>query len=333
MIAQGSVAQFDPSRISDGIHAGRLRAIGRAISELERDSDIGRQVIAALRDTIGGSHRIGITGPPGAGKSSLIGALIQAFRRRDRRVGVIAIDPSSQSSGGAILGDRVRMQHGHDNGVFIRSLGSRGDTGGLSVAAARAGDVLDAAGYDPIIFETVGVGQAEIEVSKIVHTRIVVLPPGLGDEIQMLKSGLMDIADIFVISKSDKPDADLVRADLLAMLNLRGTQAADIELIGTSTVDGQGITQLLESLIERSLRRPRAIDDQALARLVVRHVLRQTELQLAALPAPVLIDLGRRVHGGEITLAEAARAAIDAVRRYTPSYASPITSEQTRCSS
>ncbi len=312
----GGVSADRADALVDGVRAGRARAIGRAISEVERDSEVGRRVVAALATAVGRAHRIGITGPPGAGKSSLVGSLIRAYGHRGRRVGVIAVDPSSRASGGAILGDRLRMERDVGaSGAYIRSLGSRGDTGGLSLAASRAADVLDAAGYDPIVIETVGTGQAEVEVSEVAHTRVVVLPPGLGDEVQAVKAGMMEIADVFVVSKSDTPGAERARADLIAFLRLRDGDAPVIPVIGTSIVDAAGVDALADALVERGARRPAGLADGALARLVVRRALRMTEHELGALPRASIQDLGARVSRGELTLAQAARAALDAARR------------------
>ncbi len=301
----------------EGIRAGRMRAIGRAISEVERDSRTGREVIAALTERIGRAHRIGITGPPGAGKSSLVGELIHRFEQRGHRAGVIAVDPSSRKSGGAVLGDRIRMDRTDASaGSFIRSLGSRGETGGLSLAASRAADVLDAAGYDPVLIETVGAGQAEIEISEVAHTRVVVLPPGHGDEVQAAKAGMMEIADVFVVSKSDMPDARRMQADLLALLRLRrplaepGARGARV--IGTSIVDGRGVDALVDELLERGTNRTPGARESALARLVVRRALRTIEQRLSALPEQRLLEFGLQVARGESTLDEAARGALDA---------------------
>ena len=302
--------------LAAGVRAGRAREIGRAISEVERDSHVGRDIVAALAADVGRAHRIGITGPPGAGKSSLVGCLIHAWARGGRRVGVIAIDPSSRASGGAILGDRLRMEKGIGaSGAFIRSLGTRGETGGLSLAASRAADILDAAGYDPIVIETVGAGQAEIEVSAVAHTCVVVLPPGLGDEVQAVKAGLMEIAHLFVVSKSDMEGANRTRADLLAFLRLRHAGAPDIPVIGTSAVDGAGFDALVEALARLAARRPPGVDEAALARLVLRRALRMIEVELDSLPRGRLADLGIRVRRGELTLSDAARTALDAAHR------------------
>jgi LAO/AO transport system kinase len=302
--------------LAAGIRAGRARAIGRAISEVERDSEVGRRIVAVLAGDMGRAHRIGVTGPPGAGKSSLVGSLIRVYGRRGQRVGVIAVDPSSRASGGAILGDRLRMEKDVGaTGAYIRSLGTRGETGGLSLAASRAADILDAAGYDPIVIETVGAGQSEIEVSEVAHTRVVVLSPGLGDEVQVVKAGMMEIADVFVVSKSDTAGADRTRADLMAFLRLRGADTPQIRVIGTSVVDGAGIEALVEALVEHGAHRPAGVADGALARLVIRRALRMTELELAKLPHGSLQELGASVRRGELTLAQAANAALDAARR------------------
>lgn len=297
------------------VRAGDMRAIGRAISELERDSQAGRELVAALSDGMGRAHRIGITGPPGAGKSSLVAELIVVLQQRGHRVGVIAVDPSSRTTGGAILGDRLRMdKHVPSGGVFIRSLGSRGETGGLSIAATRAADVLDAAGYDPIIIETVGTGQADVEVSEVAHTRVVVLPPGLGDDVQAVKAGIMEIADVFVVSKSDLPGARQTCGDLRAMLRLRGKTARPVHVIGTSIVDRRGIDRLLEVLSDLATLRVPGLSGGSLTRVIVRRALRTIETDLARLPESVLADLGARVRRGDLTLSTAAQAALDAAQ-------------------
>jgi LAO/AO transport system kinase len=296
--------------LADGVRTGQPRAIARSISAIEQDTDLGRAVVGALADSFGRAHRIGITGPPGAGKSSLVGALIDVLARAGARVGVVAVDPSSRCTGGAILGDRLRMErHANGHDVFVRSLGSRGDAGGLSLAAIGAADVLDAAGYDPVIVETVGAGQDEVEVGEMVHTRIVVLPPGLGDEVQAVKAGVMEIADLFVISKCDLPGADLLQQHLLSVLRLRRPESRP-PVIATSTVSGRGIAELVDALAARAHVRPPDIAQSALARLIVRRALRTAEQALQALPPHFLRDLCERMKRGEITLAGAASEAI-----------------------
>jgi len=198
---------------------GDPRAVARLISLLEDGDKDAFGTLAALVERMGQAQVIGITGPPGSGKSTLTDKLIGEFRARGKRVGVIAVDPSSPFSGGAILGDRLRMQgHATDPGVFIRSLASRGRLGGLSKATAFAVRALEAAGYDIVIIETVGVGQSEVDIVKVADTVVLVSVPGLGDDIQVIKAGIMEIGDIFVVNKSDRDGADRVVREIRAML-------------------------------------------------------------------------------------------------------------------
>jgi len=199
--------------------AGEPRAVARLITLLENGDSSAYQVLSSFVTRTGAAHIIGITGPPGSGKSTLTDKLIKVFRAAGLRVGVIAVDPSSPFSGGAILGDRLRMQgHATDPGVFIRSLASRGRLGGLSRATAFGARVLEAAGYDIVIIETVGVGQSEIDIVKVADTVVLISVPGLGDEIQVIKAGIMEIGDIFVVNKADRDGADRVVRELRAML-------------------------------------------------------------------------------------------------------------------
>jgi len=195
---------------------------GRLIRWLEDGDPRGIEALRVVYPQTGKSHLIGLTGAPGAGKSTLVDAFIAELRRRGHRVGVIAVDPSSPFSGGAILGDRVRMQrHATDDGVFIRSMATRGRMGGLARASFEATLVLDAMGYDVILVETVGVGQDEIEVVELAHTTVVVSVPGLGDDIQAIKAGILEVGDVFVLNKSDRPGADDAERHLRMMLHLR----------------------------------------------------------------------------------------------------------------
>ncbi len=201
--------------------AGEARAVARLISLVEDESPLLREVMAALSAHTGNAQVIGITGSPGVGKSTSTNALVTELRRNDKRVGVLAVDPSSPFSGGALLGDRVRMQdHATDRDVYIRSMASRGHLGGLSWSTPQALRVLDAAGCDVILIETVGVGQSEVEIAGLADTTLVLLAPGMGDGIQAAKAGILEIGDLYVVNKADRDGADQVRRDLRSMLAL-----------------------------------------------------------------------------------------------------------------
>ena len=217
------------------------------MSAVENETAAGKVLLHRLQPHLGRARVLGITGPPGAGKSTLVSALIGAWLARGARVGVVAVDPSSPFSGGAILGDRIRMgEHQANERVFIRSLASRGHGGGLSRTAARVVDLLDAAGYDQIIIETVGAGQSEVEVAEVADTRIVVCPPGLGDEVQALKAGILEIADILVVNKADLPAAERTERELLAMLSLRHYDGWTPQVVRTVATSGEGVPELAD---------------------------------------------------------------------------------------
>jgi LAO/AO transport system kinase len=202
--------------------AGKPAALARAVSLVENQREGFEQFLSALHHRVGRARRIGVTGPPGAGKSTLTTKLVTAWREAGLRVGVIAVDPTSPFTGGALLGDRVRMESvALDPGVFIRSLATRGSLGGISSATRAVADVLDAFGFDRILIETVGVGQSELDIARTADTTIVILVPESGDSIQALKAGLMEIADIFVVNKADRPGAERVRNDIELMLGMR----------------------------------------------------------------------------------------------------------------
>jgi LAO/AO transport system kinase len=202
--------------------AGRKAALARAISIVENHRAGFEQLLAALHSRMGRARRLGVTGPPGAGKSTLTTALVRAYRAKGLTVGVIAIDPTSPFTGGALLGDRIRMEEvALDSGVYIRSLATRGSLGGLSAATRETCDVLDAFGVDRILIETVGVGQSELDVARTADTSLVVLVPESGDSIQTLKAGVMEIADVFTVNKADRPGADRLRNEIEIMLGMR----------------------------------------------------------------------------------------------------------------
>jgi LAO/AO transport system kinase len=214
-------AEQDVPGLVERARAGEARAVARLISLVEDESPLLREVMAALAPHIGNAQVIGITGSPGVGKSTSTGALVTELRRTGKRVGVLAVDPSSPFSGGALLGDRVRMQdHALDRDVYIRSMASRGHLGGLAWTTPQALRVLDAAGCDVILIETVGVGQSEVEIAGLADTTMVLLAPGMGDGIQAAKAGILEIGDLYVVNKADRDGAEQVRRDLRSMLAL-----------------------------------------------------------------------------------------------------------------
>ena len=237
--------------------SGDRRALARMVTLIENNAPVARQYLAELHLHAGGGHIIGITGAPGAGKSTLVTHMVRELRLRDRKVGVVAVDPSSPFSGGAILGDRIRMMElAGDPNVFIRSMASRGSLGGLSASTRDVVRAMDAAGYDPIIIETVGTGQAEVEVMRAAQTVLVVAAPGMGDEVQAIKAGILEIADIFVISKADKPGADQTVAELAMLLSLDPERRLHdkskpywrIPVLKTSAIKDQGIVELIDTI-------------------------------------------------------------------------------------
>ncbi len=230
---------------------GERRATSSIITELERMSAAAPALLQALQPHLGHALVVGFTGPPGAGKSTLVNAVIETLRKQGRTVGVIAVDPSSPISGGAILGDRIRMTAAlDDDGVFVRSLASRGYLGGLSPAAVRIIDALDAAGFDIVLLETVGTGQSEIDVAEVADIRVVISAPGLGDDIQAMKSGLLEIADVLVVNKGDRPGAEQTMQQLIGALSLRATISDKVPVLKTSALNGDGVAKLVETLDE-----------------------------------------------------------------------------------
>ena len=238
------------STLIDRIVAGDIRAVARAISKVEDDAADAAELMKSVFPRTGRGTIVGITGSPGAGKSSLVDKLALAYRQRGERVGIVAVDPSSPFSGGAILGDRIRMQAlGLDEGVFIRSMATRGNLGGLARASADVVSILDAAGYGRIMVETVGVGQDEVEIIKTADVSVVVLVPGMGDDIQTLKAGIMEIGDIFVINKADREGVLRTEKDLEGLLSLAmRPDHWQPPILKTVATEGRGIEELVEAI-------------------------------------------------------------------------------------
>ncbi len=238
--------------LSERILAGDVRSAGRLMRLVDDQQPEARAELDALFEHTGGAYIVGFTGNPGSGKSTLVNQFIATCRQRDLSVGVVAVDPTSPFSGGAILGDRVRMQqHALDEGVFIRSVATRGNLGGLSRSTPAMVQILDAMGFDMIIIETVGVGQDEVDVARIADTNIVVTVPGMGDDIQATKAGILEIADVFVINKSDKPGSDRLRRELKTMLSLAVDVPEDAwqpPVVHTIATSGEGVDKLFDKI-------------------------------------------------------------------------------------
>jgi LAO/AO transport system kinase len=232
------------------LRTGDQRAVARLISWVEDgDREQLREVAEALNPSTGRAQVIGLTGSPGVGKSTLAGVLVAAYRGQGLTVGVLAVDPSSPFTGGALLGDRVRMQrHALDEGVYIRSMATRGQLGGLAWATPQAVRVLDAAGCDVVLVETVGVGQAEVEVAGLADTTLVALAPGFGDAVQVAKAGILEVADVFVVNKADRDGAEVVARDLRQMLHLGEARPWSVPVVLTVAERGEGVDKLVEAI-------------------------------------------------------------------------------------
>jgi LAO/AO transport system kinase len=246
---------------------GERRPLARLLTRIEAGDPALRPMLPALFKAGRGGHLIGITGPPGSGKSTLVNALATAWRREGRRVGILAVDPSSPYTGGAIMGDRIRMmEHAADRDVFMRSMASRGELGGLAATTWLAAAALDAAGYDPIVIETVGAGQSEVEIARLAETTVVVEVPDMGDEVQAIKAGLLEVADVIAVNKGDRPGADRAARQLRAMLSTAGgrVERKPPPVLLTTATSGDGVPALVAAIDKhRSVARQ---PDQARAR-------------------------------------------------------------------
>lgn len=293
------------SALTERFLAGDRRALSQALSAVENEKPQALDVLRALASRRGRARVIGITGAAGTGKSTLASGLIRILRARGMTVGVLAVDPSSPLSGGAVLGDRIRMaEHDLDAGVFVRSLASRGEVGGLSRTAARLVDVLDAFGFDVVLVETVGTGQSEVAVVEAAPTRLVVLAPGLGDGIQALKAGILEIADLFAVNKADLPDAHRAAAQL------RAATHQPVHLV--SARKGEGLDALADALLTLA-ERARSEDRVARTRrLLIAEVARQAR---TLAEGAALDDLVQAVEQGEQDMVSAAR---EALARFVP---------------
>jgi LAO/AO transport system kinase len=234
-----------------GAVAGERLPLARLLTAIENDAPGLRELLPELLAAGRGGQLVGITGPPGSGKSTLVNALTEEWRRRGRRVGIVAVDPSSPYTGGAIMGDRIRMMgHAADRDVFMRSMASRGELGGIAAATWMAAAALDAAGYDPILIETVGAGQSEVEIARLAETTVVVEVPEMGDEVQAIKAGLLEVADLLVVNKGDRPGADLAARHLRAMLSTAGGRVTrkPPPIMVTSAISGDGVAALADAI-------------------------------------------------------------------------------------
>lgn len=312
-VAVGPGAPVDPAEraagLADAARAGDRRSLARLLTAVENRTAVAEHALRRLYPLAGGAHLVGITGPPGAGKSTLVAALIAALREAGRTVAVVAVDPSSPITGGALLGDRVRMQaYAADDGVFIRSMASRGHAGGLASTSTAAAAVLDAAGFDMVLLETVGTGQSEVEVAAAADTTVVLEAPEMGDEVQAIKAGLLEVADLVVVNKGDRPGAQRTAAQLRAMLVPSvARDGADParpapkrpDVLVTTATTGEGIGELLAALDRHRVAHGDGDGGRAAARRV------RAEAQLRAVLADRLWDRlldARRAHATAATI-------------------------------
>jgi LAO/AO transport system kinase len=287
------------SALADSIVSGDARGIARGISLVENEADEGPALVRELFVRSGRAFLIGITGAPGAGKSTLVDGLVSRWRTAGKTVGVLAVDPTSPFSGGAMLGDRVRMQaHAQDAGVFIRSMATRGHLGGLARATTDAALVLDAAGKDIVAIETVGVGQDEVDIARTADVSVLVLVPGMGDDVQALKAGVMEIADVFVVNKADRDGADRAVAEVESVLGLHTYAEGEWRpaIVRTEATTGRGLDDLIRTIDEFGLRkaeialRRRARAETQLRAILAARLMRQIESRVPAEEMARLVD-------------------------------------------
>jgi LAO/AO transport system kinase len=296
--------------IVDQVLAGDVRTSARLMRDLDDRTPAALEALKALFPHTGRAYLVGITGNPGAGKSTVVDALIAHYRSLGEKVGVVCVDPTSPFSGGAILGDRIRMQrHALDPGVFIRSLATRGHLGGLSRSTFDVAHVLDAMGFERVLIETVGVGQDEVDVMKAAHTTVVVTVPGLGDDIQAIKSGLLEVADVLVVNKADREGADRTERDLMHMLDLRAHgERKEVEIVRTIATKGMAAgSGIAELAVAIEAHRARIWQGPTAA---ARHVAR-AQAHLAELVRALLADRATKAIASRGGLTEIAKSVVD----------------------
>lgn len=294
-----------PAWLDDWL-AGDRRALSRAITAIENENADAPALLRAMQGRLGRAVSVGFTGPPGAGKSTLVNAFVREQRARGRTVGVIAVDPSSPISGGAILGDRIRMTgHAGDEGVFVRSLASRGHLGGLSRSAVRVMDCMDAGGLDVIVIETVGAGQSEVEIADVADVKVVVAAPGLGDDVQAIKAGILEIADILVVNKGDHPLAPQTLRHLKTMAGMR-PEGARPAVLKTTALTGEGVAELAEAVDALGRDRRHAAPMARARRLLRRAALDLAARRLRQVDGDLVEGLAKSVTTGETSVERAA---------------------------
>jgi LAO/AO transport system kinase len=311
--------------LADRVLAGDVRAIARAISVVEDETDASARLVSRLFPHTGKAYLIGVTGPPGAGKSTLVDRFTAQLREAGGTVGIVAVDPTSPFTGGAILGDRVRMQsHAADPGVFIRSMATRGNLGGLARATSDAAIILDAAGRDVVIIETVGVGQDEVDIVRTADVSIVVLVPGAGDEVQALKAGIMEIADIFVVNKADREGADRTVAGVEAMVSLQSNTPGEWRplILKTEATTGAGVPALVQAVDrfrkhapERLGSRRRARSESRLRELLAARFMARVDTDVGPAALAAIVD---RISARTLDPYSAARDIMERLAQATP---------------